>query len=507
MCSRRAWGRRPGVFGVSAARWRRALLAFQLLGACAWVALVGWRLTRVPGMSMDEGWFIACARGKWPTVNPLSGMTSYTGQLPILILRAFGPDAGLLVLRGASLVAHAALLVVLALLLRQQFGRRALAGWALPVVATCPAWLISVRIGIEVTMFNALFVIAGLYFLTRRGRWWAFAGGLSWGLAIYSHVLGLFGVLAVASAWLLVYRRWREVAWWPLLAGLGVALTPRALALALYDNAQIVGTASSLSLPAAIADLRWTPRMIWETLHGRTLYMRYVGRVAQDIAPYWLAAIGVLLPWLRRWRAIPRAALFTLAAVLICCIITTLGSPYLESRYLVLPVIGVPIAFALLGAGAIEQDARWGYLVHALAAVLVGGNLYYEVANFYGPWYRRELTISSYGIGDRSPPIGSWHFLPKERLANALRRLDPAPEQIVTPPSLQRPLEALLNTSGSSLQIVQPSEANPRLRSAYVDYRAGQPRSRYCVRLRRRNVCFVEPTIVDGYYVIYRRTG
>jgi hypothetical protein len=297
------------------------------------------------------------------------------------------------------------------------------------------------------------------------------------------------------------------VAWWPLIAGLAAGLAPRALAMAVYDNAEIVGTASSLSLPAALADLRWTPRVIWDALHGRTFYLRYVGRVATDIAPYWLAALGVLLPWLRPWRAIPRVAVFTIAAVVLGCVITTLGAPYLETRYLMLPVLGVPLAFVVLGAAAIERDERYRYLIWGLAAVLVAGNLFYELSDFYLPWYRRELASTSFRMGLRSPPIGSWHFLPKDRLASELLTLDPAPEQIVAPPSLQRPLEALLNTPAHDLRIVPPSEANPRLRSVYVDYRSGRPRPRYCLRLGRRNVCFVEPSIVDEFYVVYRRTG
>lgn len=498
---------RPEKSGARRAWAGRAVIALQLLGAALWLGLVCWRSSRVPGMSMDEGWFIATARGEWPTANPLSGMTSYTAQFPILILRAFGPSAGLPVLRGASVAAHAALLSVLALLLRDRFTKHALAGWALPVVATCPVWLISVRIGIEVTMFNALFVLAGLYFFTRGGRWWAFAGGLSWGLAVYNHLLGLWGVVAVAVAWLLVYRRWRDVAWAPSLAGFAVGLAPRLLAVAVYDNAQLVGTAASMSLWAAIADLRWTPRMLWDTLDGRTVYLRYVGRVASDIAPYWLGGLGVLLPWGRAWRQIPRAAGFALAAVLLCCIITTLGAPYLESRYLLLPVIGVPLLFVLLGASAIERNPRWGYLVRPLAALLVAGNLYYALQNFYLPWYRHELAISSFRVGERSPSIGSWHFLPKDALARALRDLQPAPEQIVMPFSLQLPLQAMRNGAEPWPRLVEAGKANPKLRSMYLDYRSARFGPRHCTRLGKRKVCFVDPVIVDEYFVLYRGTG
>ena len=122
----------------------------------------------------------------------------------------------------------------------------------------------------------------------------------------------------------------------------------------------------------------------------------------------------------------------------------------------------------------LQQDVDYG---HTLAVLLVAANLYYEMSDYYLPWYRRDLAIASFRIGDRSPAIGSWHFLPKDGLARELGQMIPAPEQIVAPPSLQRPLDALLNEPGHELPIVTPEAANPKKRSLYVDYRSGRSRS------------------------------
>ena len=483
-------------------RW---VLALQLLGAACWIGLVTWRLGLVPGMSMDEAWSIVAARGQWPPANPLSGMSSYTGALPVLWLRLFGEGATILALRSASVLAHALLLLLVARMLRERYAARTLAGWALPLVATCPAWLLLIRTGIEVTMFTAPLAVLGLYLLGRGGRGSRLAGGLAWGLLIYNHLLGLWAVLAMTAAWLVVYGRPRSLAGWPALVGFALGLAPRVLAVALYDNAQITGTAAALSPAAAFADLRWLPEALWETLLGRAVYLRYVGRVAREIVPYWLLALVMLAPWVRRWRRVPRHAWFTLLAVVSFSVLTTLGAPHLEIRYFVLPAVGFPVALVLLGASAIEQDARWAHPIRAAAALMVACNLYYAFANFYLPWQRRELGITAYHLGERSPPIGSWHFLPKERLVEELSALRPAPQQIVAHPSLHRPLRALMGHTG--IRVVTPGEANKKLRSVFVDYRSSRDRPRYCVRTRRGNLCFVQPRIVDQHFVLYQRKG
>lgn len=484
---------------VATPRW---LLALQMLGACVWLGLVTWRLDTVPGMSMDEGWSLLSARGQWPPANPLSGMSAYTGPFPVLALRAFGPSAGLLVLRGVAIVAHTALLLALAAILRRYFRVRTLALWALPLIATGPAWLISMRIGIEVLMFTAPLTVLGFYCASRPGRGWALAGGACWGVAIYNHLLGLWAVAAVGGAWLYVYRRSREVPWRPLLIGFGLGLSPRVLAVLLYDNEQIASTASAMSPLKALADLFWMPLVLWQTLDGRIVYYRYVGRVARDMLPYWAVGFAFFVPWLRQWREVPRAARFTLLAVLAICVLTTLGAPYLESRYLVLPAIGVPLALVILGAAAIERDARWRYLVRGAAGVIIACNLYYTIANFYLPWQRGELGMMAFRVGSRSPTIGSWHFLPKEALVEHLRKLDPPPQQIVTGPPLQRTLRAIMGDTPS--RIVLPNEADRQLPSVFVEYRSSRSGPRTCMPAHNGKMCFADPTVIDNVYWVYR---
>jgi hypothetical protein len=490
-----------GVAPKPLSRW---VLVLQVLGAAVWLGLVTWRLDLVPGMAMDEGWAIISARGQWAPANPLSGMSSYTGALPVLLLKLLGTKHGLLVLRGASVIAHAVLLVCVGLMLRGLYPRRVLAGWALPLIATTPLWLLSVRSGMEVMMFTAPFAVLGFYLLWRRTALSAFFAGVVWGLLVYNHVLGLWAVAAIVFAWLVVYRRWQPRAWWPALVGFGVGLAPRVLAMALYDNAQINDTAASLSLSAGFLDLAGMPSMFWSFLHGGPAYLRLVGRLAQQVLPYWVAGLAMFLPWLRHWRAVPRAACFVLLGVLTLCFLTTLGVPYFEMRFWVLPVIGVPLVLVLLGAGAIVRDARWGYLVRPVAAALVACNLYYAWANFYQPWQSRELGMVAQRLGTRSPPIGSWHFLPKDELVRELSRLDPPPLQVVSPPSITRPLRALMD--GLPMSLVTAGEANRKLPSVYVDYRSSRMRPRMCFRVRKGNMCFSNPTIVDRHFVVYRRS-
>ncbi len=483
----------------------RSVVLLQLFGALLWLGLVTWKLPIVPGMSMDEAWFIVSARGEWPRVNPLSGMTSYTGPFPVLLLQLFGKGAGVVVLRGASALAHTLLLLVLAAMLRKLYAARTLAGWALPLIATCPAWLVQIRTGIEVTMFTAPLAVLGLYLLGRGQRWSSFAGGLAWGLLIYNHLLGLWAVLAITAARLVVYGPPRSLARSPALLGFALGLAPRLLGVILYDNAQITGMAATISPAAAFADLLSLPEALWEMLIGRAVYLRYVGRIAQNIRPYWSLALLMFIPWLRCWRAVPRHASFTLLAVALFCVLTTLGAPHIEVRYFVLAAVGFPVGLVMLGAGAIEQDARWALPIRAAATLLVLGNVYYVMANFYLPWQRRELAVTAYHLGQRSPPIGSWHFLPKEGLVQELSKLLPGPEQIIAHPSLQRPLRALMGNTG--IRVVTPAEADKLLPSVFVDYRSPRARPRYCVRARNGNMCFTRPQVVDQHFVLYPRKG
>src|SRR5688572_198484 len=126
------------------------------LAAALWIGLTTWHLGSVPGLSMDEAWSMVSARGEWPPENPLSGMTSYAGPFPVLLLELFGTDAGIWVLRLASVLANSALLGLLAARLRQLSPSRSTLVWALPLLATTPVWLITLRTGIEVTMLLPL---------------------------------------------------------------------------------------------------------------------------------------------------------------------------------------------------------------------------------------------------------------------------------------------------------------------------------------------------------------
>ena len=63
--------------------------------------------------------------------------------------------------------------------------------WALPLIATSPVWLIVTRTGIEVGMFTPLLGVLGLYLLMLRTPWAAFGAGVSWGLLVYNHLIGL----------------------------------------------------------------------------------------------------------------------------------------------------------------------------------------------------------------------------------------------------------------------------------------------------------------------------
>lgn len=477
-------------------------LVLWALAACVWLCLLTWQLDRVPGMSMDEGWSIISTRGQWPPANPLSGMSSYTGVFPVLLLRLFGTSSGLLVLRGASVVANGIAFVLIVLMLRRQYAPRAL-GWALPLIATCPVWLVAQRTGIEVTMFTTPLCVLGLYLFTRGAGWWAFAAGVAWGLLVYNHLLGTWALASFGLAWIVVYRRLLPPTWKPLFAGFCVGLLPRLIALALYDDEQITGLVTAHSPAQAIADLRWLPGLFWDTLSGKTVYLRYVGRVAVEIWPYWLLALVMLLPWIRHWRAVPRHVWFTLVAVVVFCILATVAVPYMAVRFFVLPAVGVSALVALLGAAAIELDPRWRHAVRAAAGLLVLGNLYYVINNFYLPWHRQELGMTSFFFGARSPRMGSWVYLPKQVLERELRQLSPAPEQILSNASLARPLRALLDDTG--IRVANWEEGDRMLQSVLVDYRFGRPPPRRCVPTPGGSMCFRKPVVIDRHFVLYRR--
>jgi hypothetical protein len=472
------------------------------LGVVVWVGLATWRLGSVPGMSMDEAWSILSARGEWPPDNPLSGMTSYAGPFPVLLLRVFGTNAGLWVLRAAGVLANAALLVVLASLLRRLHPARSILRWALPLLATTPVWLVTLRTGIEVTMFTPLCSVLGLYLLVLRTPHAAFAAGLVWGLLVYSHVIGLAFPVAVAAAWFAVYRRLPPLAWRPLLLGAALGLAPRIAALALYHDRALGGYAARYAPWDAIKDLIWLPKALWETWHGETVYLRYVGRIALEVWPYGLLLSGFVVPWWRRPRRVPPVAWFVLLASLGTAVLATVGAPYIAVRFLVLPLLGVSTFFVLLGAAALEHEPRWGRLVHGTALALVACQLLYWVTNFYTPWQQQNLGVTTFFLGARSKRASSWAYLPKEALVRELLALSPPPEQILTNPSIERPLRVLLQ--GSPLSVKLASEADPAKRSVFLEYDRPPLVEPLCVDVAAQPTCFHAPAPVGGYFVLYR---
>jgi hypothetical protein len=472
------------------------------LGVLLWVGFATWRLGSVPGMSMDEAWSILSARGEWPPDNPLSGMTSYAGPFPVLLLEVFGTDVGLWGLRAAGVLANAALLLVLAALLRRLYPARSILSWALPVLATTPVWLVTLRTGIEVTMFTPLCSVLGLYLLVLGSRRAAFAAGLVWGLLVYNHVIGLAFPVAVAAAWLAVYRRFPPLAWRPLLLGAALGLAPRLAALALFHDRALGGYAARYEPWAAIKDLIWLPKALWETWHGETVYRRYVGRIALGIWPYGLLLAGFAVPWWRRPRRIPRAAWFVLLASLGTAVLVTVGAPYIAVRFLVLPLLGLSTFFVLLGAAALVDEPRWGRLVRGTAFALAACQLFYAVADFYLPWRQQKLGVTTFFLGARSKRASSWAYLPKEALVRELLALSPPPEQIITQPSIERPLRALLH--GSSLRARLASDAEPGKRSVFIDYDRPPLADPFCLDVGTSPRCFHSPTPVGGYFVLYR---
>lgn len=475
-----------------------------LAGALAWLSIASWKLTSVPGMSMDEGWYIVSALGQWKPVNPLSGMTEYTGAFPVLLLEVFGPSGGLWVLRGASLVANGVMLVAIGRMMRRHFTSTALFCWGMALVATCPAWVVMMRTGIEVLMFTPALTVLGLYAFSRPGGRRHFLGGVSWGLGIYNHVLGAFGVAAIIVSWIVVLRRKPRVPLLPVLAGFSLGVLPRVASLTLYANEQINGIVSSQTPSLIFTDLGYLPGVVWDLLHGRTVYLRYVGHLAHEVWPYWGIAGLLLTPWLGSWkslRRIPTGVWFCLSVSVLCCVFTTLGAPYLAARYLVLPAVGFSVFVASFAASTRKVHSNWQVLASGALAVLVVANSYYLIQNFYLPWTRQELRASAHRLGVRSPNIGSWHFLPKRELSRYLRDLEPRPAQVIADHALHRPLWAQL---GDALNVVHFAKADKRMESVLVEHRRSKLFPRRCVPLQNGRKCFGNPTTVGRHFVVYR---
>jgi hypothetical protein len=491
----------------------RALLL--VVGVGVWLALATWRLGSVPGMSLDEAWSILSARGQWQPVNPLSGMTIYSGPFPVLLLRLLGTGEGLSILRATSVLSNGAALILIGLMLERAHPGRALAGWALPLMATLPIVVVVMRTGIEVVMFMPLLVVLGLYLFMRGTRRTALAAGLTWGLLAYNHVVGVCFPVGIACAWWLTYRRWPPIAFRPAVLGGLLGVAPRLVALALYPDGPVEGTAARYSLLAALGDVRWLPLCLWRTLQGDTVYLRYVGRLALEPGPYWLLGLAFVWPWVSRrlgGRAgqvsgagsVPRPALFALLSAVLSGVLVTLAAPYIAVRFMLLPVVGLAAALALSGAAAMESDERWRRPLLAVAVGICLCNLFYSVHNFYLPWRAGELGYTKFFLGDRSKRTGNWAYYPKEALVRELVALSPLPQQIVTVPTLERPLRVLLD--GMPIRVAVPQNARAGLRSVYVDYRSSDAMTTRCVSAAGAPLCFGAASAIADYYLIYPAT-
>jgi hypothetical protein len=476
-----------------------AIVTMASLGI--WLSLVTWRLETVPGMSMDEAWSILSARGQWAPDNPLSGMTSYSGPFPVLLLRLLGTTDGVWILRAASVVANAATLAVIGLGMHRMYPGRAHWAWALAMIATCPVWLIVMRTGIEVAMFMPLLVVLGLYCFMHRTPRMALFGGLSWGLLVYNHLVGVCFIIGIALAWLATYRRWPPILTRHALLGGLLGVAPRIVAVALYHDRPLQGSAAGYSLLPAIGDLRWVPLCLWRTLHGDAVYLRYVGRLAIEPWPYWLLAVAFVVPWLGRRRAAPRPPLFVLLSTLFSSVLLTLAAPYLAVRFFVLPVIGLAAASLLCAAAAVDEDRRWRWPMGATVLGISALNLFYGVSNFYRPWQAHELGYTKFFLGDRSKQTGNWAYYPKETLVRELLAVSPAPQQIVTVATLERPLRVLLD--GSPIRVALPANSDPTLRSVFLDYDAPDRSDPRCVPFPGGERCLHRPVEIADYFLMY----
>ncbi len=481
---------------------RHSGAALRVLGAavCAavWLALACWRLPQVPGLTMDEAWSILAARGLSAPADPLSGMTRYAGPFPVWLLQFAGPEAGWLVLRGASIACNFAAIVLLARILARLAAGRRLEIWALPLIASLPIWFVFMREGIEIAMFGPLLAILGLELVMRENRVPVFAGGVVWGVATYNHLLGAFGPLSLALAFALVHRRLPRLPLGWLAGGFAIGLAPRVAALALYGDRPLEGGAALYEFEPALRDLAATPHVLWSSLCGDALYLRAVGRVAMPVLPYWLLVIGLLVPFRGKLRELPRPALVTLLAALLLAVMGTVGTPRLAVRYMVLPAIAIAAFAAQLGQAAIEARPEAARFVRGIAAVLVAGNLLYAIGNFYLPWAADELAISRFALGDRNRQESNAPFLPKDGLVRALR--ERAPAQVITVPSLERPLRVLL--ADTPIRVAHTKAADPALPSVYASYFEGRPSRKKCIKTPVRR-CFRHPEPLATHFVVW----
>ncbi len=485
----------------------RAITAWPLLrlvscglAYAAWLALATWRLRSVPGLDLDEAWYILSARGEWPPADPLSGMTRYTGPFPVLLLKLMAGRGEWLLLRGVGVACNALTLVLLARWLRRRYPTEATFGWAVPLLGTVPVWLIHSRSGIEPTMFLPLLGVLGTYLVTLGTRSATFVAGLAWGIGAYNHVLGAFIPIGIALAWLIVYRGLPALYWRYLGAGLLLGVAPRLLALMLFRNVPIGGAAATWRFARALRDLPSLPGALWGVLGGPLPYLRYVGETRFPVVPYWLLALGFLVPWITKPNAIPKGVRVVLLAGPISATLVTIFAPKIGCFYLLAPIIAITLGVVELGAAAVMHDRKWLPFVRTIGVVIASANLCYFVGNYLTPWQGEHLPIARFAMGKRNPAESNYPYLPRERLVSALREL--APEQVLATPTLERPLRVLL--ARDPIQVRLPSAMEPGLRTVFVGYHEGEQAPERCTP-EPAKACFSNPKDVDGEYLIYRQ--
>ncbi|HTQ06996.1 MAG TPA: hypothetical protein VMI54_24225 [Polyangiaceae bacterium] len=468
-------------------------------GVCAWLGWFGletFRLRSIPGLDLDEAWYILAGWRQWEQADPFSGLNRYSGALPILFARLVGFDAPWFSLRLLDVFANGLALVLLSAWLRRRHAARSLRGWALPFVATVPLFAISSRHAVETAIFGPLLTFAGLFLLELGGGRAVFGAGLAWGLAAYNHVLWAFVPVTLALAWVAVYRRLPALPWVPLLAGLAVGGAPRALSLLFYADRSVGGPGESWRLGPALADVPALPDVLWRALDGSALYHRFVGAEAVPVLPYFALALAFFVPFLRHPARTPRPLKLLLLFSLLLATTTAILSPLYDLRYLLAPVLALALCAVEAGATLIEWNARFRFLVWPVAAVVVGANLFYFCADFIAPWQRGSIGFGDFALGKRNPHVSNLWYFPRDRLLRTLREL--GPEQILASPSLERPLRVLL--AHDKILVRLPKTMQPGLRTVWVDYYADDARAERCTA----GTCFRRPLGVDGLYSVFR---
>lgn len=482
--------------GLFTSRFARAVPV--VVGAGVWLGLETFHLRSVPGLDLDESWYILAARRQWEQADPFSGLNRYSGALPILFLRLLGPGAPWFSLRLLDVLLNALALVFLAAWLARRHAAPAIRGWALPLMATLPLFLVSSRHSVETAIFGPLLAFSGLYLLERGGRLAVFGAGVAWGLAAYNHVLWAFVPASLALAWACVYRRVPPLDWPPLLLGLGIGSLPRALSLLFYADRTVGGPGEQWRLAPALADLSCLPDVLFRTLDGSAIYHRFVGAEVVAVLPYPALVLLLFVPFLRRPRSVPPPLRVLLLFTFIVALMTAVLSPLYDLRYLLAPVLALGLCAVEAGAALIERDARFRSLVWSVAGAVVACNLFYFCADFLAPWDRGTVTLGKFSLGKRNPHVSNLWYFPREHLVATLREL--GAQQILATPSLERPLRILM--ARDPVEVRSPNAMEPGLRTVWVDYYSDEPNDERCAG--DVGPCFAKPLDVDGLYSIYR---